>query len=176
MDDPREATDAQIVQAANDTVPGVFEIFWAFRIMVGCGFLFIGVMIFFFVRTSFYRMRFPRWSLYAAVAIIPAPWIAAEMGWIVAEYGRQPWTVDGVLPTALSASHLSVGDLLISLAGFITFYTILFIVEVGLMVKYIRKGPHEDVEETEAWMVRHERRLRTPGEPDVLAPSNTPAE
>ena len=61
-------------------------------------------MAFFFVRASFYRMQFPRWSLYAAVAIIPTPWIAAELGWFVAEFGRQPWTVDGVLPTALSAS------------------------------------------------------------------------
>lgn len=176
VDDPRQATEEQITMAANDTVPGVFEIFWAFRIMVGLGFMFIGVMIFFFVRASFYRMQFPRWSLYAAVAIIPTPWIAAEMGWIVAEYGRQPWTVDGVLPTALSVSHLSVGDLLISLAGFAIFYSVLFVVEIGLMVKYIRKGPHEDVEETEAWMAKHERRLRAEGAPDPLGQATTPAE
>ena len=161
VDDPREATDAQIAQAANDTVPGVAPLFWAFRIMVGLGFAFIGVMVFFFIRASFFQMRFPRWSLYAAVAIIPTPWLAAELGWFVAEFGRQPWTVDGVLPTALSASHLSVTDLLITLAGFVTFYSILFIIEMGLMVKYIRKGPYLDVAETDAWTVRHEHRLRT---------------
>jgi cytochrome d ubiquinol oxidase subunit I len=176
VDDPREATEEQIVMAANDTVPGVAPLFWAFRVMVGLGFAFIGVMAFFFVRASFYRMQFPRWSLYAAVAIIPTPWIAAELGWFVAEFGRQPWTVDGVLPTALSASHLSVADLLITLAGFVTFYSILFVIEMSLMVKYIRKGPYLDVEETEEWQRRHEHRLRTHDGEVPGAPVATPAE
>ena len=173
MDDPRLATDEQIAQAAADTIPGVAPLFWAFRIMVGLGFGFIGVMLYFFYRSSFRGQSYPRWALYAAVAIIPAPWIAAELGWFVAEFGRQPWTVDGVLPTALSVSHLSVQDLLLTLAGFVTFYTILFIVEMGLMVKYVRKGPFQDVEETEAWEARHEHRLRTH---DGNVPVTMPAE
>ncbi|GGF53344.1 cytochrome d ubiquinol oxidase subunit I [Mameliella alba] len=173
VDDPREATEAQIKQAANDTVPGVGPLFWAFRIMVALGFSFIAVMLYFFYRASFRRMQFPRWSLYAAVAIIPTPWIAAELGWFVAEFGRQPWTVDGVLPTALSVSHLSVADLLISLAGFVIFYTVLFVIEMSLMVKYIRKGPFQDVAETEAWQERHIHRLRTH---DGQGPFANPAE
>ena len=173
VEDPREATEEQILMAANDTVPTVWPLFWAFRIMVGLGFSFIAVMAYFFYLASFKRMQFPRWSLYAAVAIIPTPWIAAELGWFVAEYGRQPWTVDGVLPTALSVSHLSVGDLLITLAGFVTFYSVLFVIEMGLMIKYIRKGPFQDVEETEAWIARHEHRLRTH---DGNVPGAVPAE
>ena len=164
VDDPRLATDAQIDQAAWDLVPHVPTLFWAFRIMVGLGFCFIAVMASFFVMAQIKGMRFPRPALWLAVVMIPAPWIAAEMGWIVAEYGRQPWTVDGILPTALSASHLSVGDLLITLAGFVIFYSVLFIIEMGLMVKYIRKGPQEDVEATEVWMQKHERRMRSSGE------------
>ncbi|TDH38522.1 cytochrome bd-I ubiquinol oxidase subunit CydA [Pseudohoeflea suaedae] len=163
VDDPREATDAQIAQAAEDTIPHVWPLFWAFRIMVGLGMLFIGTMAYFFYRANFKQMRFPRPALWVAVWMIPAPWIAAEMGWIVAEYGRQPWTVDGVLPTALSVSHLSVGDLLVTLAGFMIFYTVLFVVEIGLMLKYIRKGPVEDVETTAEWTKRHVRRLSTSG-------------
>ncbi|PWR02048.1 cytochrome bd-I ubiquinol oxidase subunit CydA [Meridianimarinicoccus roseus] len=176
--DPRTATGAQIAQAAEDTIPRVFPLFWAFRFMVALGFSFIAVMAYFFYRASFRNMQFPRWSLYAAVAIIPTPWIAAELGWFVAEFGRQPWTVDGVLPTAMSASHLSIADLLITLAGFILFYTVLFVIEVRLMVKYIRKGPFQDVEETDAWQARHEARLRqTPGAPSPSAsPLSTPAE
>ncbi|MAS44150.1 MAG: cytochrome d terminal oxidase subunit 1 [Rhodobacteraceae bacterium] len=161
VDDPRDATEADIAMAADDTVPGVAPIFWAFRIMVALGFAFIAMMVYFFWRSSFRQQSYPRWALRIAVAMIPAPWIAAEMGWFVAEYGRQPWTVDGVLPTALSVSHLGVSDLLFSLAGFFLFYTVLFIVEMGLMLKYIRKGPFEDVEETEAWEARHEHRLST---------------
>ncbi|PIE16148.1 MAG: cytochrome d terminal oxidase subunit 1 [Rhodobacterales bacterium] len=160
VDDPRMATEEQIKKAAEDTVPGVAPLFWAFRLMVGLGMGFILVMAFFFWRASFRNMQFPRWSLYMAVAIIPTPWLAVELGWFVAEFGRQPWTVDGVLPTVMSASHLTVADLLITLAGFVAFYTVLFIVEMGLMVKYIRKGPFQDVAETEAWQKAHEARLR----------------
>ena len=172
-DNPAEATEEQIQMAVKDSIPEVAPLFWAFRIMVGLGLAFIAVMAFFFVRASFYRMQFPRWSLYAAVAAIPTPWIAAELGWFVAEFGRQPWTVDGVLPTALSASHLSVTDLLITLAGFVTFYSVLFVIEISLMVKFIRKGPYLDVAETEAWQARHARRLRSD---DGQGPFATPAE
>ncbi|HHB80468.1 MAG TPA: cytochrome bd-I ubiquinol oxidase subunit CydA, partial [Aliiroseovarius sp.] len=174
VEDPRDATEAQIKMAADDTVPGVAPVFWAFRLMVGLGFSFIAVMAFFFYRASFRGMQFPRWSLWLAVIIIPTPWIAVELGWFVSEFGRQPWTVDGVLPTALSASNLSVADLLFTLAGFTLFYTVLFIIEMGLMLKYIRKGPYMDVEETEQWMKRHEHRLKTHDGKDPFAP--TPAE
>ena len=77
-----------------------------------------------------------------------------------------------VWATALSVSHLSVQDLLLTLAGFVTFYTILFIIEMGLMLKYIRKGPFQDVEETEEWNVRHRARMCSPG----TIPDATPAE
>ncbi|WP_193175063.1 cytochrome ubiquinol oxidase subunit I [Oricola nitratireducens] len=173
VEDPRTATEDQILQAANDTVPTVWPLFWAFRFMVALGFSFIAVMAYFFYLASFRKMQFPRWALYFGVAIIPTPWIAAELGWFVSEFGRQPWTVDGVLPTALSVSHLGIGDLVITLAGFVAFYTILFIIEMGLMVKYIRKGPYMDVAETKAWMARHEHRLRTH---DGNVPVTMPAE
>jgi cytochrome d ubiquinol oxidase subunit I len=50
-----------------------------------------------------------------------------------------------------------VTEVLLTLAGFVIFYTVLFIIEMGLMLKYIRKGPYLDVEETDAWVVRHDR-------------------
>ncbi|MGV2125538.1 cytochrome ubiquinol oxidase subunit I [Agrobacterium vitis] len=159
VDDPRQASDAQIKQAANDTVPTVWPLFWAFRLMAGLGFAFIAVMAWFFWTVSFRGMRFSRTALWFAVTIIPTPWIAAELGWFVAEFGRQPWTVDGVLPTAISASNLSVTDLTITLLGFVTLYTVLFIVEMGLMLKYIRKGPYIDGPETDDWQRVHRERL-----------------
>ncbi len=168
IDDPRQAGEDLIDKAANDTVPTVWPIFWGFRIMVGLGFSFIAVLAYFFFTASFRGMRFPRWALRLGVLIIPTPWIAAELGWIVAEFGRQPWTVDGVLPTALSVSHLSVSQVLLTLAGFVLLYTFLFIVEMGLMFKYVRKGPVEEVEETDIWMKRHQKRLRACGDDDVI--------
>jgi cytochrome d ubiquinol oxidase subunit I len=82
-----------------------------------------------------------RWLLRLAVLAIPLPWLAAELGWVVAEYGRQPWTIAGVLPTFISASSLEPGTVYFSLAGFVGFYTALLVVELYLMVKYIRLGP-----------------------------------
>ncbi|WP_439111514.1 cytochrome ubiquinol oxidase subunit I [Lentibacter sp.] len=173
VDNPLDASEEHIKAAANDTVPTVWPLFWAFRIMVGLGFGFIATMGYFFYRASFKGMNFPRPALHLAVWMIPAPWIAAELGWFVAEFGRQPWTVDGVLPTAMSVSALSMTEVAMTLAGFVLFYTILFIVEMGLMLKYIRKGPYQDVEETDAWNKHHQDRLAGRPHADLIA---TPAE
>jgi len=72
---------------------------------------------------------------------MPLPWIAIEVGWFVAEFGRQPWIIDGVLPTFLATSELGVSDLLLTIAGFTLVYGVLAIIEVRLMLAAIRKGP-----------------------------------
>ena len=95
--------------------------------------------------TAFYlsqrrRLLRHRW-FYGLLFSLPLPWLAAEMGWVVAEYGRQPWVVDGYLPTFMGVSSISAASVWISLCGFILFYTVLAVVEVYLMVKYIRQGP-----------------------------------
>ncbi|MES2321658.1 MAG: cytochrome ubiquinol oxidase subunit I [Pseudomonadota bacterium] len=136
-----DATEEQIRMAVNDTVPKVAPLFWSFRIMVALGMLFL-----FIFSASFYflvrkRLAEQRWLLKLAVVSIPLPWVAAELGWVVAEYGRQPWTIAGILPTHLSASTLKVENLYFSLAGFLAFYTLLLVVEMGLMIKYTRQGP-----------------------------------
>jgi cytochrome d ubiquinol oxidase subunit I len=135
------ATPEMIQQAVDSTVPKVAPMFWSFRVMVGLGFSFallLGLSLFFTVKGTFLKQR---WLLRWAVLFIPMPWIAAELGWVVAEYGRQPWTIYGVLPTHLSVSTLSVGSLYGSLAGFVLFYTVLLAIEMYLMVKFARKGP-----------------------------------
>ncbi len=140
-EDVSQATPAMIQHAVDDTVPRVVPIFWSFRVMVALGFAFallLGLSLYHTVRGTFIKQR---WLLRWAVWFIPMPWIAAELGWFVAEYGRQPWTIYGVLPTHLSASSLSVGSLYGSLTGFIVFYTGLLIIEMYLMVKFSRKGP-----------------------------------
>ena len=81
------------------------------------------------------------WLLRWALWMLPVPWIASELGWFVAEYGRQPWTIYGVLPTHLSVSNLTVESLYASIAGFVAFYTVLAIVEMYLMVRFAKQGP-----------------------------------
>ena len=144
VEDPRQATEEQIIKAANDIVPPVLPLFFAFRIMVGLGFFFILLTGTFFVLSA--RRALDRYPILLKIAVfsIPLPWIAAEMGWIVAELGRQPWIIDGVLPTAMAVSNHSAMTVLITLMGFIAIYTVLFIVEVGLMLKAIKQGPEAD--------------------------------
>ncbi len=162
VEDPREATDAQIDAAAWDTVPTVAPMFWSFRIMVALGVFFIGLTAFFFWMSSFRGLNVSRTALWIAVWSIPLPWIAAEMGWFVAEFGRQPWSVEGVLPTAVAVSHLSIWDVALTLVGFSVFYTVLFVIEVKLMLKYIQKGPFQDVEAVEAWEADRARGYAAP--------------
>ncbi|WP_247872125.1 cytochrome ubiquinol oxidase subunit I [Azospirillum sp. TSO35-2] len=136
-----DATDAQIALAARDTIPPVAPLFFGFRIMVALGF----TMLFLIAAAFWFNMRRTiaeqRWLLRALVLAIPLPWIACELGWFVAEFGRQPWAIGEVLPTFLATSSLTTGDLIFSLAGFLTFYTMLLAIEMFLMVRFARKGP-----------------------------------
>jgi len=135
------ATPQMIAQAARDSIPKVAPMFWTFRIMVGLGFLMLALMVMAFWESAKHRVGQKRWLLRWALWFIPAPWIACEMGWFVAEYGRQPWTIYGILPTHLSTSALSSASLYGSIAGFVGFYTLLLVAELYLMFKYARLGP-----------------------------------
>lgn len=141
-DNPAKATPAQIHKAAWDTVPkDVFLLFWAFRFMVVIGFFLILLFATGCYLSAKRKLKTSRWYLRIALWSLPLPWLAAECGWFVAESGRQPWVISGVLPTNLGVSSLAPHDVWISLIGFIFFYTVLAVVECFLMVKYIRLGP-----------------------------------
>jgi cytochrome d ubiquinol oxidase subunit I len=140
-EDVAAATPGMIQLAVDSTVPKVAPMFFGFRIMVGLGFgmlLLFSVALLYSIKDTFHEKK---WLLRWAVLFIPAPWIAIELGWMVAEYGRQPWSIYGVLPTHLSVSTLSPANVYGSLAGFVGFYTVLLVIEMYLMSKYTRMGP-----------------------------------
>jgi cytochrome d ubiquinol oxidase subunit I len=136
-----DATPEQIKAAVADTIPNVAAIFWSFRIMVGLGLWFLFVFATAFYVLARRRLANNRWLMHVALWSIPLPWIAMELGWIVAEYGRQPWSISEVLPTHLGVSSVTVGQVWFSLSGFVIFYTALLAVELFLMFKYARLGP-----------------------------------
>ena len=138
---PATATPEQIDRAAWSTVPNVPVLFWSFRLMVAIGLFLIGLFATAFYLASRHRFEKNRWFLKLALYSLPLPWIAAELGWIVAEYGRQPWAIDGLLPTFLGVSTRSAATVWMSLIGFIVFYTSLAVVDIYLMVRMIRQGP-----------------------------------
>jgi cytochrome d ubiquinol oxidase subunit I len=139
--DVSQATDAQITQAAWDTVPTVMPLFIAFRVMVFTGFYLILFFAAAFWLVSRGKLADSPRMLKLALWSLPLPWLAIELGWFVAEYGRQPWVIEGVLPTYYAASGLSVLDLAITLGVFFVLYTVLFIVGVKVMLKAIKAGP-----------------------------------
>ena len=141
--DIENATPSQIDDAANSTIPNVPVLFWSFRFMVGFGFWFIALFAAAFWLSAVRQLDRYRWFLRAALLSLPLPWLAGELGWIVAEYGRQPWVIEGVLPTALGVSSTAAGDVLFSLLGFALFYSALLVADLYLLVKYIRLGPDE---------------------------------
>jgi cytochrome d ubiquinol oxidase subunit I len=140
-DDVANAPDELVERAAWDTVPDVPVLFWSFRLMVGLGIYFILFFGLAFLMSSRHKLGSSRAFLWLAVGSLPLPWVAIEAGWIVAEYGRQPWAIEGVLPTFYAASGLTLTDLAISLGFFLTLYTALAIIMVILMAKVIRHGP-----------------------------------
>ncbi len=159
VEDPRTATPDQIKQAAWSTVPNVPLMFWVFRFMAGIGFLMIGLFGTAFVLCTL-RKHETKWFLRLAVLAIPLPWIAIEAGWLLAEVGRQPWAVEGVLPTFLGASSLTVAHLWTTIICFTLLYGALAVVEVGLILRAVKKGPFAEQE-------AREEDARTEGEPAV---------
>ena len=136
------SADAAAIQAAVDrSIPKVWPLFFGFRIMVAAGFFMLVVFLLAFYESTSHHIGEKKWELRMAFYSIPLPWIAAECGWIVAEYGRQPWSIGEILPTHLSASNLAAADVWSSLIAIVVFYIGLFIVEMFLMLHFVRKGP-----------------------------------
>jgi len=124
-------------------VPVLWVTYWGFRIMVGLGFL-----ILFASAWALWRSRrgaarpfeLGRWTLWVLVGCIAAPFLANTAGWIFTEMGRQPWIVYGLMKTGLAASpSVSTGYVIGTLAGFTLLYTVLGVIDLGLMARYARQ-------------------------------------
>jgi cytochrome d ubiquinol oxidase subunit I len=125
-----------------DQRPPVAIPFFAFRIMVGCAVLMLGlVLLGGWLR---WRGRLYDTPLFLRLAQLTAPlgFVAVVAGWCVTEVGRQPWTVYGLLRTAQSVSPSLTGyDVALSLAGYMLVYLLIYPSGVLLMLRVVRQGP-----------------------------------
>ncbi len=124
-----------------DERPPVGLTFFGFRIMVGLGFLFGLLAI-----LAWLKRNAPETAptlLKVLILTIPLPYLAIEAGWVVAEVGRQPWIVYGLMKTKDAVSVLASSQVLISLIAFVAFYSFLGIIDFYLLAKYARKGPEK---------------------------------
>lgn len=128
-----------------DERPPVLITFLGFRSMIGLGmlFMFLGFIAFLLSR-GWLRERDIVYKVF--ILSIPLPYIATQLGWIVAEVGRQPWLVYGLVRTSEGVSKVvSRSQVVFSLTGFVLIYSLLAAVDVYLLCKFARKVPHEEV-------------------------------
>jgi cytochrome d ubiquinol oxidase subunit I len=126
---------------AGSYVPMIWVLYWSFRIMVGLGILLflLGGVGLWLVRKR--RLEQSPWFLRFATWMVLAPFLANSFGWIFTEVGRQPWVVYGLLKTSDAVTAISPGYVAASLVGFTAVYTLLAVVEIGLMVRLAKVPP-----------------------------------
>ena len=122
--------------------PPVGITFFSFRFMVFLGTYFILAALLALIWTKKDSIAEKTWFLKLLVYTIPLTYIAGELGWIVAEVGRQPWIVYGLMRTSDAVSvNLTNGHVILSLIGFVGFYTLLGVIDIYLLIKNAKKGP-----------------------------------
>jgi len=145
--------------------PVVGLVYWAFRIMVGLGMAMIGLGLWGVILILRKRLEHSPWFLRAAVAMGPSGFVAVIAGWIVAEVGRQPWTIYGILRTKDSVSPVGAGQVSASLLAFMIIYAIVFSAGAIYILRLIGQGPAPVLDETPP-----EAEGRAPGTPLAAAP------
>ena len=134
------------LEKPEDVVPPVGVVFWAFRLMVGIGMLLALVLLLsvWFVWKD--RIGSMKWLLLTAIWCIPLVYICGQSGWIVAEVGRQPWTIQGLLPVNVAISSLSAGAVKTTFFVFLAVFALFLAIEIRIMLRAIRKGPEVEPE------------------------------
>ena len=132
------------IDSKEELVPPVDLVYWAFRVMVGLGgfLLLLIVVVLWAERRN--RIADMRWLLWTALFSIPLVYLAGQAGWIVAEVGRQPWTIEGLLPVKAAVSSVSVASVKTTFWLFVAIFTLFLAIEVRILVKAIKQGPKID--------------------------------
>lgn len=127
-------------ETPDEAIPPVGLTFTTFRIMVILGSYFI-----LFYLLSLYlayrpeRMERARWFMWLAMLSTPLMWVCSEAGWCVAEVGRQPWTIQNLLPTTAAISDIPASSVIVTFWLFAAVFTVLLAAEVSIMVRYVEK-------------------------------------
>ena len=132
------------IQSRNELVPPVQLLYWAFRVMVGLGgYLFLLMAAVLWAERK-KRLAEMKWLLRIALLSTPLVYLAGQAGWIVAEVGRQPWTIEGLLPVRAAVSSVSVAAVQTTFFIFVAIFTLFLLIEIRILLKAIQKGPETD--------------------------------
>lgn len=130
-----------------DLVPPVGITFYAFHLMVALGMYFILITLVIAFLAYKDKLEGKKLLLKLSILNIFLAYLASQLGWIVAEVGRQPWAIQDVLPVHVATSHLAVGSVQTTFFIFLAIFTALLIAELGIMFRLIKKGPNLNQEE-----------------------------
>jgi len=129
------------IDQPEELIPNVPLIYWSFRVMVGLGCFLLALMVVVLWAERKGKLEHMTWLQRVALWSIPLVYLAGQAGWIVAEVGRQPWVIQGLLPTKAAVSSVSVGAVQTTFFLFVAIFTLFLAVEVRIMIKAIKKGP-----------------------------------
>ena len=129
------------INSPEELIPPVDLIYWAFRVMVGLGGFLLVLMIIVLWAEWKGKLTGMKWLQWVALWSIPLVYLAGQAGWIVAEVGRQPWVIQGLLPTKAAVSSVSVGAVQTTFFLFVAIFTLFLAIEIRIMLKAIKEGP-----------------------------------
>ncbi|MGJ8669490.1 MAG: cytochrome ubiquinol oxidase subunit I [Oceanococcus sp.] len=127
-----------------DERPPVAPVFFTFRLMVGCGFLMLGLAGWGVIQWLRGRLNTDRRLHQMLLLCSPIGFIAVLAGWMTTEIGRQPWIVQGLMRTADAGSAVNAASVAISLSAFVVTYAVLFVAFLIFFRHLVRKGPDQD--------------------------------
>lgn len=125
-------------------IPNIPVVFWSFHIMVYLGgyFILFFALLWFFNRKN--KLQNAKWLLWLSIISVPLAYLCGQLGWLVAEFGRQPWAIQDVLPLQAAISALSANSVKTTFFIFLVLFSALLIAEVRIMLNQIKKGPKAD--------------------------------
>ena len=129
------------LEKPEDVVPPVGIVFWSFRFMIGLGMLMALMLLLALIFAWKDKLQNKKWFFIAALVCIPLVYICGQCGWIVAEVGRQPWTIQGLLPVNVAISSLGAGAVKTTFFLFLAIFALFLVIEIRILVGAIKQGP-----------------------------------
>jgi len=133
------------IGSKEELVPPTGLVYWAFRAMVGIGCFLMLLMAVVLWAERKQRLAGMRWLQWTALLSIPLVYLAGQAGWVVAEVGRQPWTIEGLLPVKAAVSSVSAENVKTTFFLFVAIFTLFLIIELRILVRAIKKGPDKEL-------------------------------
>jgi len=129
------------LETPEEAVPPLALTVHSFHLMVALGSFFVVLFLAFLILGKMNKLDHFKIPLYAGLFSLPLGFLSCQLGWIVAEVGRQPWAIQDILPVKIAATDIATSHVQLTFWLFFVLFTILFSAELKIMLSQIKKGP-----------------------------------